>query len=356
MTQYPDRNRPRDDFERRDRPQNFGQSAFVGVAATSNEPEYGTLEEANSAFIKLLKRANVQSDWSWGQTMRATIQDREFRAIKDPKDRVLAFEKYIADARAQDKEKEKERVEKLRQDFTTMLKSHPEIKHYSRWNTIQPIIEGETIYRSTSNDTERRQLFEEYRAELKKSHAEHVANTRQLALNELADVLQSLALEPYTRWTEFKSILESNERFSNDDKFRTLTQSDILTAFETHVKALERAFNDKHQFEKSQTARRERQRREDYQDLLDDLRSAKKIKVSTMWKDIQPLIEDDPRYDAMLGQPGSTPLDFFWDMIEEEDRAVRRKRDPVLDVLDVSVLYPQSLCLLLTCARRNISK
>ena len=269
--------------------------------------------------------------------MRATIQDREFRAIKDPKDRITVFEQYIADARAQDKEKEKERVEKLRQDFTTMLRSHPEIKHYSRWNTIQPIIEGETIFRSTSNDTERRQLFEEYRTELKKTNVEHVAKTRQLALEELADVLQSLGLEPYTRWTEFKSILESNERFSKDDKFRTLTQSDILTAFEIHIKALERAFNDAHQLEKSQTARRERKRREEYSELLEDLRSAKKIKFNTMWKDIQPLIEDDPRYDAMLGQAGSTPLDFFWDMIEEEDRAVRKKRDPVLDVLDVSI-------------------
>jgi len=356
LAQYPDRNRPRDDFERRDRPQGFGQSTFIGVAATSNEPEYGTLEEANSAFVKLLKRTNVQSDWSWEQAMRAIIQDREFRAIKDPKDRILAFEQYIADARAQDKEKEKERVEKLRHDFTTMLKSHPEIKYFSRWKTIKPIIEGETIFRSTSNDTERRQLFKEYRAELRKSHAEHVAKTRQLAIDELDDVLQSLGLEPYTRWEEFKDILKSNDRFNKDDKFRTLTQSDILTAFETHIKALERAFNDKHQFEKSQTSRRERKRREDYQQLLEDLRSAKKIKFSTMWKDIQPLIEDDPRYDAMLGQAGSTPLDFFWDMIEEEDRAVRKKRDPVLDVLDVSIHDVHLQYFLLTSDRRNVSR
>ena len=37
----------------------------------------------------------------------------------------------------------------------------------------------------------------------------------------------------------------------------------------------------------------------------------------------------------MLGQSGSTPLDLFWDMVEEEERALRSTRNDVLDVLDV---------------------
>jgi len=36
----------------------------------------------------------------------------------------------------------------------------------------------------------------------------------------------------------------------------------------------------------------------------------------------------------MLGQPGSTPLDLFWDMVEEEERGLRSTRNDVLDVLD----------------------
>jgi len=37
----------------------------------------------------------------------------------------------------------------------------------------------------------------------------------------------------------------------------------------------------------------------------------------------------------MLGQSGSTPLDLFWDMVEEEERALRIKRNEVYDVLEV---------------------
>jgi len=40
----------------------------------------------------------------------------------------------------------------------------------------------------------------------------------------------------------------------------------------------------------------------------------------------------------MLGQPGSTPLDLFWDMVEEEERGLRSTRNDVSDVLDVSSL------------------
>ncbi|KAH8155278.1 uncharacterized protein LAJ45_00288 [Morchella importuna] len=36
----------------------------------------------------------------------------------------------------------------------------------------------------------------------------------------------------------------------------------------------------------------------------------------------------------MLGQPGSTPLDLFWDIMEEVERDIRLKRNLVLDILD----------------------
>ena len=109
--------------------------------------------------MKLLRRSNVQPDWTWEQTMRATIKDPQYRALKDPKDRKAAFEKYAVEVRLQEKEKAKDRLAKLRADFGTMLRRHPEIKHYSRWKTIRPIIQGETIFRSTDDEDERRQYL-----------------------------------------------------------------------------------------------------------------------------------------------------------------------------------------------------
>jgi pre-mRNA-processing factor 40 len=312
-----------------------GSRAQAFVPANT-DPDYATFEEAEAAFLKLLKRNVVSPDATWEQTMKLIIKDPQYRALKDPKDRKAAFEKYAIEVRLQDKEKAKERIEKLRTDFATMLRSHPEIKHYTRWKTARPIIKGETIFRSTDNDDERRQLFEDYVIELKKANIEREASTREIALEELTEILKSLNLGPYTRWAEAQGIIQSNPRFQGDQKFKALSKSDMLTAFESHIKSLEKATNDARQQEKNLKSRRERQNRDRFLGLLHDLKKSNKIKAGTKWSQIHPMIKNDERYIAMLGQSGSTPLDLFWDLVEEEERALRSVRNDVLDVMDVS--------------------
>jgi pre-mRNA-processing factor 40 len=230
-----------------------------------------------------------------------------------------------------------------------MLKRHPEIKHYSRWKTIRPIIEGETTFRATNEENERRQLFEEYVIELKKTHMEQEATARKEAMSELAGILGSLNLEPYTRWAEAQAVIESNEKVQADDKFKTLSKYDILTAFENHIKTLEREFNDARQQQKAIRARKERRNREKYLELLKEVRSQGKIKAGSKWMDIRPLFQDDARYQGILGQAGSTPLDLFWDMLEEEERSLRGPRNDVLDVLDVSSRPSKYATITTTC-------
>ncbi|MCJ1423175.1 hypothetical protein MMC29_001056, partial [Sticta canariensis] len=334
--------RDRDDYGERVGPERqigYGQmdangSRVATFGAQQSDPDYSTFEEGEAAFIKLLRRSNVQPDWTWEQTMRATIKDPQYRALKDPKDRKTAFEKYAVEVRLQEKDRAKERLAKLRADFGTMLRSHPEIKHYTRWKTARPIIEGETIFRSTSDDTERRQLFEEYIIELQKSNIEREAVTRKSAMDELVGILKALDLEPYTRWSEAQEIIQSDEKFQGDDKFKTLSKSDILTAFENHIKSLERTFNDERQREKTSKTRKERQNRDRFMDLLNELKEAGKVKAGTKWMQVLSEINKDSRYVAMLGQSGSTPLDLFWDVVEEEERALRLVRNDVYDVLE----------------------
>jgi pre-mRNA-processing factor 40 len=315
-----------------------GSRAQVFVPANT-DPDYATFEEAEAAFLKLLRRNNIDPNWTWEQTMRSIIKDPQYRALKDPKDRKAAFEKYAVEVRLQEKDRAKERIEKLRKDFATMLSSHPEIKHYTRWKTARPIIEGETIFRSAKDDDERRQLFEDYIIELKKASVEREVTTRKAAMDELIEILRGLDLEPYTRWSEAQGIIQSNQRFQGDEKFKSLSKSDMLTAFENHIKTLEKTFNDARQQQKNQKSRRERQNRDRFLSLLHELKASNKIKAGSKWSKIHPLIVTDERYQAMLGQPGSTPLDLFLDMVEEEERALRSTRNDVLDVLDVSISF-----------------
>jgi pre-mRNA-processing factor 40 len=239
----------------------------------------------------------------------------------------------------QDKERAKERLAKLRADFETMLKRHPEITHYTRWKTARPIIEGETIFRSTNNEEERRQLFAEYIIGLKKAHAEQQTSLRKNAMDGLIDLLPKLSLEPYTRWADAQGIISSTPPFQNDEKYQALTKFDILTAFQNHMKALERRFNDTKQEEKNKKLRKERKARDAFKSLLTELRRNGKINAGTKWSQVVPLIENDARYTDAVGQSGSTPQELFWDVIEEEERGLRGPRNDVLDVLEVSYCH-----------------
>ncbi|KAL7901336.1 hypothetical protein HDV63DRAFT_400777 [Trichoderma sp. SZMC 28014] len=307
------------------------QPAFVPA---TNDPEYSSQEEAEAAFVKLLKRSGVQSDWNWEQTIRVIAKDAQFRAIRDPKERKEAFEKYCQDMILQDKERAKERLTKLRADFETMLKRHPEITHYTRWKTARPMIEGETIFRSTDDEDERRQLFEEYIIGLKKAHKEQQASQKKSAMDGLIELLPKLNLEAYTRWADARDIISSTPTLQESEKYQALSQFDILTAFQNHMKGLERAFIENKQEEKSRKFRQERTARDAFKSLLHSLREDGKINAGTKWSQIVPLIENDERYLNMVGQAGSTPQELFWDVVEEEERSLRGPKNDVLDVLE----------------------
>jgi pre-mRNA-processing factor 40 len=199
------------------------------------------------------------------------------------------------------------------------------------------MIEGETIFRSTNDENERRQLFEDYIVDLKKAHKEQQIAMRKSAMDGLIELLPTLNLEPYTRWAEAQGTIQSTAPFQNDEKYKSLSKYDVLTVFQNHVKALERNYNESIQEEKNKKLRRERKARDNFIALLSELRKDGKIKAGTKWSQIHPLIEADERYLAMAGQPGSTAMELFWDVVEEEERALRSTRNDVLDVIDVRV-------------------
>jgi len=300
----------------------------------TDEPEYATTEQAEEAFFKLLKKHNVTPDTPWEEVLRMVIRERDYRALKDPKERRQAYEKYCIDVRAQEKGKEKERRERLREDFRKMLATHEDIKHYTRWKTARPLIEREAVYKSAGDEDERRQMFDEYVIGLQRKHVEEEVEKRGVALQELHEMLRALVVDPDTKWSDAEAKITTNERFNSDDTFRSLSNVDVLSAFDAHVKELDRVKNDAKQQEKRMYTRRERRARNEFKQLLSQLLSEGKIKAGTQWQSFHPLVAEDERYLNLIGSHGSSPLDLFWDVVEDEERKLRSKRNNALDVLE----------------------
>jgi len=311
------------------------QSGFRGAMPTRvDEPEYGTQELAEEAFFAVLKKHHIAPDIPWTEALRQVIRERDYRAIKDPKDRKQAFEKYCNTIRAEYKEKEKARKERLKEDFRKMLGTHDEIVHYTRWKTARPFIEREAVFKQASTDNERRAMFEEYILDLKKRHLEDEKDKRETAVQQLGGLLRILVVDPDTKWRDAYGAIKSNPRFASDPVFSGMPDVAILNAFESHIKDLEVKRNAAKQKEKRTEGRRARQARDAFKQLLSEKLGEGKINAGSKWQKFFPLIDGDERYINLIGQPGSSPLDLFWDTVELEQNKLRSKRSVVLDVLE----------------------
>lgn len=58
------------------------------------------------------------------------------------------------------------------------------------------------------------------------------------------------------------------------------------------------------------------------QQLLDELLAAKQIRAKSKWKEVYPLFSKDERYLNLLGNPGSNPIELFWDVVDILDEAL----------------------------------
>lgn len=310
------------------------------MPAKADEPEYGSAEAAEEAFFKLLKRSNVTPDTDWHNAMKLVVRDREYRAIKDPRDRKAAFEKYCREVREQEKAKERERKQKMREDFRKMLTTRDEIKHYTRWKTARPTLEHEVVFRNLSDEDERKKLFSDYILDLKKRHVEDEAERRRVALNQLAQMLQALITDPDTKWVDAEEKIMHSERFVTEEIFKSLHKFDVFVAFEKHIRGMQTIANEKLQREKTLRYRRQRKARDAFKELLNEKLREGKIKARTKWSDIHPLVANDPRYKGYVAFAGpgrsfgSDPQELFWDIEDKEERKLLTKRNDAMDVLE----------------------
>jgi hypothetical protein len=56
---------------------------------------FATFEEGEKAFIYLLRKAGVDPNWTWEQTMRATITDPLYRSLNSLAEKKSVFEKVF---------------------------------------------------------------------------------------------------------------------------------------------------------------------------------------------------------------------------------------------------------------------
>lgn len=268
--------------------------------------------------------------------MRAVVTNPMYRALKTTAERKTAFQEYVDDCRVQERKEEKERQQKQKQDLLDLLKSSDKVTHASRYTTISRLFAEEAAFKAIEDDRLRFSIFDGYVGELIRQEKEEARQRRKSGMSALLSLYQSMGgITLLTRWSQVQEMLQENKEFKNTEVMSGLNKVDQLAVFEDHIKQLEKEYDQNRIRERVLRKRTERKRREGFKELLTELRKSGQLNAKSCWMQVHPLIKEDPRYTSILGQPGSTPMELFWDLIEDLDERLYQDRKMIQNLLSV---------------------
>ncbi|KAG6833234.1 hypothetical protein H0H87_009855 [Tephrocybe sp. NHM501043] len=284
-----------------------------------------TVEEGEKAFMHLLRKAGVDANWTWDQTMRAIITDPLYKALNTLAEKKAAWEKFTTALKVKEQEERDARLAKLRPALRNMLRGNPNVFHYTTFTTADKLFSQHPIWQQAKIEAERRLIFEEYVAELKSRDVQESRAARARSVAKVVNLFKELNVDVVTRWRQAHNMVLDSQDWKMDAELRKLPTLDILLAFEDYSRVREREYEDQMRKAQVEKTRRERKGREAFKDLLQDLVDSGEIKARTKWKEVYPKFANDERYLSMLGNPGSNPLELFWDVVDVLDQELDRK-------------------------------
>ncbi|KAJ3338720.1 PRP40 pre-mRNA processing factor 40 [Gonapodya sp. JEL0774] len=296
--------------------------------------DFRTKEEAEEAFMKLLAETGVDANWSWEQTMRAVISHPMYRALKSLSERKTAYEKYVAEKRRQEREEQRKKYMRDRAEFLKMLGDHEDIKPSTKWRKVVEILKDHPAFTVIPGEKEREQLFEEWVLETRNKEKDEFRQRRKVNMGKFRNLLKSIPqIDRFTRWKDAQQFYKSTPEYQNDAALQAMDALDFLSVFEEHIKQLENDYEEARNRDQRLKRRQERKNREAFWAFLSELVERGILTSTTKWKQIYPIVKDDSRYMAMLGQPGSSPLEMFWDVLTDMEERSQGERKLVSEIM-----------------------
>ncbi|CDK29108.1 unnamed protein product [Kuraishia capsulata CBS 1993] len=286
--------------------------------------------QAQEHFVEMLEENNVDSSWSFNKVMESFIGEPRYWGVGDSLMRKQIFESYLINRADREFRETEDSKEAFKQSFLKVLANY-DIKYYTRWKTCQKMIMDEPMF-SLGSDSVKKQIFESYTAELRSKNDEEVKQRKKQAISELDDYLRNtFKLSMKDQWDDIISKLENDKRFKDNKNFTVLSKLDMLTVYESIMREFERDFDLKVRAERKINYRSDRKARDGFKQLLEELTTSGKLKVNakTKWYQIVAAMKDEKRFVDLCGRRGSSAIDFYWDLIDNENQTLRAKKDIV---------------------------
>lgn len=290
---------------------------------------YATKMEAKNAFKSLLESANVESDWTWDQTMRLIINDKRYGALKTLGERKQAFNEYLNQRKKFEAEGKRVKQRKARDDFLAMLEECKELTSSTRWSKAILMFEDDERFKSVERPREREDLFENYLVELHKKEKAKAAEEHKRNVAEYRAFLESCDfIKATTQWRKVQERLEDDERCCRLEKI------DRLDIFQEYIRHLEKEEEEQKRMQKEQARRQERKNRDGFRKMLEEHVADGTLTARTRWRDYCAQIKDSQDYLAVASNTsGSTPRELFDDVIEELEKQYQDDRTQIKEAV-----------------------
>ncbi|GAA5972082.1 hypothetical protein JCM8115_000816 [Rhodotorula mucilaginosa] len=293
-------------------------------------PVFATHGEAEAAFKHMLGQLGVNQTWTWEMVMKEAITEPYYKALKTLAERKAAFEKYLDEQRAKEKEEMDKSIAKCRDKWNRAMDRigggvlmEDGVKSWWSFERGRKIMQAKCpdVWKMPRNDEERKVLFHDFVNKLRHDEEVRKREMRGRNMDKLTAIFQSLQLDLAgpVRWQDARGLIMRTPEWHRDPELQRIEPIDMITVFEDEVQRAEKELAEVRQRRAEERRRKARKAREGFNELLRELVQADQISAGTTWKSVYPLLAHDERYLALLGQPGSSPLDLFWDLVDDLD-------------------------------------
>ncbi|RXN07188.1 pre-mRNA-processing factor 40 -like protein [Labeo rohita] len=308
--------------------------------------KWNTKEEAKQAFKELLKEKGVSSNASWEQAMKLIINDPRYSALPKLSEKKQAFNAYKVQTEKEEKEEARIKYKESKETFQRFLENHEKMTSTTRYKKAEQMFADQEVW-SCVPERDRLEIYEDVLFYLAKKEKEQAKQLRKRNWEALKNILDNMANVTYrTTWSEAQQYLLDNPTFAEDEELQNMDKEDALICFEEHIRALEKEEEEEKQKTLLRERRRQRKNREAFQvththtptrdsvlKFLDELHDHGQLHSMSAWMEMYPTVSADIRFNNMLGQPGSTPLDLFKFYVEDLKARYHDEKRIIKDIL-----------------------
>lgn len=299
-----------------------------------------TSEENEQVFVQLLKDNNVDSTWSFQTVMKKLVSKPEYWAVASPMKRKSLYEEYLVQKFEDEIRNKTNVIEQFKSNFIKeleTLRKEGKLDHNTRWISLRKrfVEEENPIFKhSMLPDIDMAKMFYKYTAEIKKQHDDEVEKQKKQATDELyhyLHLINNALVQKASNFQELYAGLIEDPRFKQNKHLACLNELDILNLYESKLyPELIESLKKQIKSQEKVNYRSDRKARQNYRSLIETI----PLDAKTKFSDIFDLIEKEDAFIELCGRNGSSPLELFWDVIDEKKQLMKLHKDLIEAVIN----------------------